>query len=321
MTTRHATQLGQAALRICGRWLTTVVGVAALLLLLVEMAPGDAIDLLPDGETLRAELERRWHLGRPLPERLLLWLLSALGGDLGTSWTIRPGAPVSEVLRGPALASLLRLLAALMTSAGVALALAWRSAGHASWLRRPVHVLSLAPVFLLAHLAVAGLNASAWSLMEAGWIDRPAWFALPTEPSVLRSFLAVVLLALGSTALSGLVTDLEDAIARLRHAPFVLAARGRGEPVDPMILRNLVPVAAALLADRLAFFVGGLVILEKVLLLGGAGSLLWRASLERDVALVLAIGVGTGLVVATGRLASDALRAYADPRLTTAPTR
>jgi peptide/nickel transport system permease protein len=308
-------------LRVVGRWLATVIGVAALLLALVDAAPGDAIDLLPDGESLRAELETRWSLGRPLPERLAVWLAAVARGDLGTSWVVRPGEPVSQLFAGPALDSLVRLLAASVLSMLVSLAVAWRAAGRTSWLRGSISAVSLTPVFLLAHLAIMTLNATAWRAIEAGWIDRPEWFALPTEASALRALLAVALLAVGSAALSGLIADLEEALVRLRKAPFVLAARARGEDARLMIARNLLPTAVALLADRLAFFVGGLVILEKVFLLGGAGSLLWRASLERDVEVVLAIGLGTAVVVATGRLAGDVSRAWLDPRLALTPSR
>ena len=308
-------------LRVVGRWLATVIGVAALLLILVDAAPGDAIDLLPDGESLRAELETRWGLGRPLPERLARWLTATARGDLGTSWVVRPGTPVSQLLAGPALDSLARLLAASVLSILASLAVAWRAAGRVSWLRSSLNAVSLTPVFLLAHLVITGLNALTWRAIETGWIDRPTWFALPTEASVLRALLAVALLAVGSAVLSGLIADLEDALVRLRKAPFVLAARARGEDARLMVARNLFPTAVALLSDRLAFFVGGLVILEKVFLLGGAGSMLWRASLERDIEVVLAIGLGAAVVVATGRLTADVLRAWLDPRLALTPSR
>ncbi|MFT4622452.1 MAG: peptide/nickel transport system permease protein [Myxococcota bacterium] len=303
-------------LRVWGRWSATVIGVAALLLLLVDAAPGDAIDLLPDGESLRPELERRWHLDRSLPERLFRWLSGVATGDLGTSWVVRPGATVQEVLAGPATQSMVRLAAAIALSMTAGVVLAWGRPEGRTWARAPLSIVSLAPVFLLAHLAVAGLNAAAWYAMEAGWIPRPDWFALPTEPSWLRGALAVTVLAVGSGALSGLVADIDDALARLHQAPFVRAARARGEPTGRMLSRHLIPTLAALVSDRIAFFIGGLVILEKVLLLGGAGALLWRASLERDVELVLSIGLGAGILVATGRLVSDLVRAWVDPRLT-----
>ena len=294
------------------------MGVGALLLVLVDAAPGDAIDLLPDSDTLREELTTRWRLDAPLPARLAGWLADAIRGDLGTSWVVRPGAPVTEVVARPVLRSLCLLAGALVLSLSAALPLAWAESPGRRWARTPARWVSLVPLFLLAHGLIAGLNAGAWRALEAGWIDRPAWFALPQEDSALRTAIAVALLAWGSGALSSLVDDLRDALATLRASPFVEAARARGESTRAMVARNLAPTLAALLADRLAFFLGGLVILEKVLLLDGAGALLWRAALDRDLELVLALGLGAGMVVATGRLAADLLRAALDPRLSTA---
>ena len=42
---------------------------------------------------------------------------------------------------------------------------------------------------------------------DHGWIDRPSWFALPAEPSLLRTTLAIGLLAVGSGALSDVRTE------------------------------------------------------------------------------------------------------------------
>jgi len=296
----------------------TLCGAVALVMLLLALAPGDPIDLLPNADEVRPELEARWHLDRPLPVRYALYLGQLATGDLGTSLSYRPGTPVWEVIARPAMRSAGWLVSAWMLTLIWGSGLAWFTAGRTSVATLLVRVLSIAPVFLIAHLAVSGFNTAAWSLMEAGTIDRPGWFALPDQPSSLRTALAVVILAVGSGALAELHAEVENALVALRRSGFVDAARARGMPVWPHVAWNLVSPLTTIAVSRVAFFVGGLVILEKVLLLNGVGAILWRAALLRDYDLCLGIALLAAVVVAGARLTGDGIRITTDPRLRTA---
>jgi len=319
-------------LRVVG-FALTIAGAALLLLTLMHAAPGDAIDQLPNGDALRPVLEREWLLDRPLWEQVLAHFSRAAQGDLGVSLVVRPGATVLEVMSAPLLRS------ATWVAASIALSLAWGATLAAATSRRSraagrfVEIASVPPVFLVAHLAVNGLNAGAWRLMQADLITRPSWFALPDEASWLRTTLAIVVLALGSGALSRTHLAVRTALLELRHASFIDAARARGEDTRPLIARHLIDAARArgedtrpliarhliaplahLTAERVAAHVAGLIILERVLLLNGAGSLFWRASLERDWPLALGLALAAATGVAATRLACDGVRVLADPR-------
>lgn len=303
-----------AFLRELGIFVATVLGAAVVVQCLLAFAPGDAIDSLPNADELRPVLQAQWHLDQPLWVQVGSYLLDVLRGDLRTSLVYRPGMPVLEVIAGPAWRSLLLLLSAttLTTIAGVGLAFftSWRGR-----LARPaVWAVSILPVFLLARLTVHGLNAGAWALMEAGTIDRPDWFALPIEDHPLRWAVAVTLLALGSGALAEVHAESEALLGRIRRSGYVQAARARGAPTLPHVVRNLLPPLTVVIASRAAFFVGGLVILEKILLLNGAGAILWRAALDRDYPLALGITLLAAAVVGLARLAADSVRLALDPR-------
>lgn len=291
-----------------------LVGALVVVLTLLHAAPGDAADLQASTPELRATLEAQWGLDRPVWEQVLTALVRALHGDLGTSLTYRTGEPVAKVIAGPALRSLGWLGAALALTLTWGTGLAWITAGRPSISRRLTQAVSIVPVFLLAHLTVHTLNATtAWALSN-GWIDRPAWFALPLEPSPLRAVLAVVVLAVASGALTEVHTEVEAALVRIRTSGYVDAARARGAPLWPHVGLHLLQELATIATNRTAFFVGGLVILEKVLMLKGLGAMLWEAALLRDVPLAGGITLVTAAAVVVARLAGDALRMALDPR-------
>jgi peptide/nickel transport system permease protein len=301
--------------RLVLAFMLTMAGAVLAIQLLLWASPGDPVDLVPNGEEFRVQLEAEWGLDEPLPQRYLRFLGRALQGDLGSSLTYRPGAPVTELILPAAGRSLRLLLPALALSMLLGSGLGFLTAGRSSLLRRLAQVVSVAPVFLLAFLSVHLLNELAFHGMQAGWLERPSWFALPDTDSVLKTALAIAVLAVGSGALAEVHAAAEDELVRLRNAPFIDSAIARGAPVWKHLLWNLLPPLATIAYGRAAFFVGGLVIVEKVLHLNGAGSMLWQACRLRDYPVALGITVLAAAAVCGARLLGDLVRISVDPRL------
>jgi peptide/nickel transport system permease protein len=300
------------------RFIAVLLGAVAFVEILLWAAPGDPIDLVPNGPELRAALSAEWGLDRPLGERLLARLSGIIHGDLGESLVVRPGASVSALTLAAATRSVGVLACALLLSVGLALLLALSAPGR-STTARFVQLASAAPVFLLAWGSVTGLNVATFALMEQGLIDRPDWFALPLTDSPLRSAVAITALAIGSSALSDAHAELGSVLGRLHRGPLVLGLRARDTPLGPHLLSNLLAPLAALAADRLAFLLGGLVVVEAVLLSNGAGALLWQAALKRDYPLAAGLTLVAAGVVTAGRLLADLAQLIADPRLRDQP--
>lgn len=310
-----ASRLGAVLLARGASFVATVVGAVCLVQLLLALAPGDAIDLLPNAEELRPVLAAEWGLDKPLPERLATTLGRMVRGDLGTSLTWRPGASVAELVGDTGLRSLALLVPALLLGVGLAVALGALSARGGDRLLRVVRLVSVVPAFLAAYVAVTALNAGVWTMLERGLIERPDWFALPDTPSAVRTALAVVVLAVASGALTEMHAACDAELRRLRAAPFVEAARARGAPAWPVLLHNLLPPLVDIAASRAAWLLGSLVVVEKLLLFSGAGAALWQACRLRDYPVAIGITVVAALVVAGARLAADIARLALDPRL------
>jgi len=297
----------------------TVLGAVLLVQCLLALAPGDAIDLLPNAEDVRPQLAAEWGLDEPLPARLIATVGRVARGDLGTSLTWRPGAPVAGLVAETGLRSLALLVPALLVAVGLAVALGAWSARGGTRVLRVVQVVSVVPAFLAAYVLVVGINAGTWALLERGAIGRPDWFALPDTPSAMRTALGIAVLAVASGGLTEMHAACDAELRRLRGAPFVEAARARGAATWPIVLHNLLPPLADIAASRAAWLLGSLVVVEKLLLFSGAGAALWQACRLRDYPVAIGITVVAAGIVAGTRLLADLARLALDPRLREAP--
>ena len=292
------------------------MGAVILVQLLLGLAPGDAIDMLPNSEEARSVLAAEWHLDESLASQVVSYLADISRGNFRHSLVYRSGMAVFDVIGVPGVHSAWRLAIALLVVMLLGTSMAWWTSG----MKRPpvrfmVPMVSIVPVFLLAHLLIHVLNSLTWYGMSNSWIARPEWFALPAEPSFIRTSLSIIVLAVGSGALSDVHTALENTFKEIRRSDYVLAARARGAPIWPHVWRNSLVPLIGVAARRIPMMIGGLVILEKIFLLNGIGSILWEAAILRDFPLATGITVVIAVVVASVEWIRRTSGAILDPRL------
>lgn len=299
--------VARAVVARLGAAVATVVSAVLLAWALVVLAPGVPFDS-------QAQAEECGFGGGPVV-RWTRPLVRLATFDLGTSCSVRPGTPVVELVARPAVRTAALVAAASASVMAWGTALAFVTAGRRWLVRGVAQAVSLAPTFALVHGLVTALNEGAWWAIGEGWIARPAWFALPDTPSATRTALAVVVLAVGSGALAEVHAEVEDALVRIRGAPWVDAARARGARTWPIVLRALLAPLAAAMANRTALLIGGALVVERVLLMRGVGALLWDAAEGRDYDLALAITAFAAVLVAGARFGADLVRLGVDPVL------
>lgn len=305
--------LGAVGLRVL-IFALTLAGAVAVMTALLSLAMGNAADQLGLDPVQAAAYEQAVGLDLPWALRWLGFMADAARGDLGESLTYRPGASVAGLVWTGVRTSAPILVGALVASMGLGIAGAW---GRQRAGRRLIQALSVAPVFLLASAAVEWINETTFGLIQAGTIARPDWFALPIGDSALKWALAVGILAVGSSALTEVHAGSRAELRRILDSGYIDAARARGARLWPHVLSNLIPPMASLAARRTALFLGGLVVIEKVLQLQGAGAMLWQACRMRDYPLVLGLTLVAAAVVCAARLTADLVRVAVDPRLRT----
>lgn len=278
---------------------------------MLRLAPGGPFDEeRPLPKQIRENLERHYHLDRPLLEQYGLYLSRLARGDLGPSFTdytytvnekIGRGLPYTLELGGWAL--LLGAVAGVL--AGV------YSALRGGVPRFAVTSLILAglvlPNFLTAPLLQEYLGKRVDFLKIGGWGDG-SWAHL---------FLPTLVLALPHAARVSRL--MRGALLDVLGANFIRVARAKGLGETTVVWRHaarpaLLPVVSYL-GPAAGYLLTGSIVVENIFGLPGVGKFFIDAALNRDYGMVLGTVVFYMFLILALNLLVDLLYAALDPRV------
>jgi peptide/nickel transport system permease protein len=289
------------------RQFALICGIVVAVFFLIRIVPGDVVDVLAlEGDLAEAEIAQiRTELGldRPMHEQFVRWLSRAAEGDLGLS--LRFERPVADMI-GFAIPATLELAAkslAIGLVLGVALAALaaiWPRSPF-GWLVEAVNVWSIAiPTFCVGLAAI--LVFSIW----LGWMPVLGNMLIPA-------------LVIGVDVAGQIVKPLHEELKETASAPFVRAARARGESpariVLARLLPNAAPVAIALSGLILAGLIGGTLTMEVLFGLPGLGTLALQAIQGRDYPVVQAVILLFAISIVIVNAGTDLCQRLIDPRL------
>lgn len=284
-----------------------ICGIVVTVFFLIRIVPGDVVDVLAlEGDLAEAEIAQiRTELGLDLPahEQFLRWLSRAAEGDLGLS--LRFERPVVDMI-GFAIPATLALAAkSLAIGLGLGVALAALAAiwprSPFGWLVEAVNIWSIAiPTFCVGLAAI--LVFSIW----LGWMPVLGNTLIPA-------------LVIGIDIAGQIVKPLHEELKETASAPFVRAARARGESpariVLARLLPNAAPVAIALSGLILAGLIGGTLTMEVLFGLPGLGTLALQAIQGRDYPVVQAVILLFAVAIVVVNAGTDLCQRLIDPRL------
>ena len=310
-------------------WLpAAALGVATLVFVALEAAPGNPADLLlgdrPVPPDVRQRIERAYGFDRPALVRYGRWLSAVfVEGELG--WSHSRGRPVAQALAEALPPTLLLSGAALVGHLLLGLLIGVASAaGRGRGLDRALTTLGLAiyamPAFwlglmsiLLASYVVPLFPASSMSSVGAerlGWIGR-------SLDGLWHLVLPAAVLGLGSAA--ALARFVRAGLIETLDLDFVRAARARGVSQRRVLWRHalsnsLVPVINWT-GLSLPVLVSGSLVVEVVFAWPGMGRLTYDALRAYDLPVVLAATMLSTVLVLIGSLFADLGMIIVDRRI------
>jgi peptide/nickel transport system permease protein len=295
-------------------------GVSVVTFGLVHLTPGDPVDQLvalnPQiSAAEEATIRARYGLDRPVWQRYLTWMSNILQGDFGTVIKVDQDVLPYIVARLPETIALglfgwaFGLLIAIPT-------------GIYAAINKDTLSDDLSRVFALSGISLPNF----WLgliliLVFALWLDL--WPVLaPNRPLLTIEMLWYLVLpgvTIGTASSATLMRVMRSSMAAELNKEYVTLARAKGLPertvVLKHVLRNSLISVTTIAAFLTASIFGGAVVVEQVFAWPGIGRAFVRAIVGREVDLIMAITLFTGVTIILANLLADILYAVLDPRI------
>jgi len=247
--------------------------------------------------------------------------LSQLGDTSAiVSDTLQPGMPVMKIALGGFWLSLKLVAVALLISFSISVAYGLLVARGIDMNRIRISglillVLASLPVFVVGYAAREIVNPIVARMFEEGVIDNPRDYLIGMGAGWLQYTLAAVTLGLGDGFVANQAFAIRDEIAELRRKDFVHATQILGGSLWRHMAPNLIIPFVTNLAARVSILLGGVIIVETVYSLNGAGRIFWKAALSGDMPVMMVITMLFCLVSVVVRWGSEFIGVLVDPRL------
>ena len=322
----------QYLVRRVGYMLITLLGISILAFVVIQLPPGDYLDIyiqqLRDRgiETDREELaglENRYGLNQPVLVQYLKWMGNLITLDLGQSFATRQKVTDMLAERVP-LTALITLLTTLFTFA-MAIPIGIYSATHQYSLTdysvTTVGFIGLAtPNFLLALILM--FLFSRWFGVTIGGLFSPEMVTAPFSLAKLWDLithLPVPIVVVGTAGTAALIRIMRATMLDELRKQYVITARSKGVEERHLLFKYPVRIAVNPLVSTIGWLlpeiISGATVTAIVLSLPTTGPLLLTALLQQDMYLAGSIIVVLSLLTVIGTLISDLLLVLVDPRI------
>jgi len=297
-----------------------MLGVSVITFSLVHLTPGDVVDIIiglnPQVEPGEADrLRRQLGLDRPVYIQYFDWITDALQGDFGEVYTMGPDAGTMIKSRLPETVALgiFSWVFAMVIAIPTGVYGAVRKGKLGDDVSRFVALAGISiPNFWLGLMLIAifAVTFDLWPVLDpqGPLLSAPMlwWLILPG-------------ITLGTAASASIMRIMRTSMAEELNKEYVTAARAKGLPERTVILKHVlrnslisvVTVAAFLTASIIA----GSVVVEVVFGWPGLGQLFVTAIDGREVNLIMAITLLTGVAIVLANLLADIVYALLDPRI------
>ncbi|WP_329001246.1 ABC transporter permease [Kribbella sp. NBC_00709] len=305
-----------------GVFLVSLAVSSVLVFAFMAVLPGDparvALGVNASDEAV-AELRRQFGLDRPLPTQYFDWLGGLLHGDLGTSY-------VSKVAIGPQVFDRLQVTLWLVVAGMVIALVVAVPAGTVMAARhRKISGLALSAVSQVGVAVpafLAGILLIVVFAVKLGWLPANGWTPPAQDPGMFLKQLILPALSLGLVQGAVLTRYVRSAVLDVLREDYLRTARAKGlRPFQALWrhgLRNAAVPVVTVLGLQLATLLIGAVVVERVFVIPGLGSLLLDGVSNRDLLLVQDVVMVLVLAVLLVNFIVDLLYVALDPRLRTA---
>lgn len=314
--------VGYIAKRLLSLFFVLLV-VSAIVFVLMNAVPGGPFSMGERGftpETL-ANIQRKYGLDVPVPQRYLNYLSDALHLDFGYSFAVAGAPRVSDLIARVWPVTLQVGLYTLVVAFGLGLTM-----GIIAAYRRNSWVDNVVTFLATLGITVPSFIIATWLLLifgyQIGWSSPGKWIIPPLTANgnaVLSwdYFLPVITYALAPLALVARYT--RASVADVLHADYVRTARAKGLGNRTImfrhVLRNaLIPMITVLL-PQIPNLLTGSIFIEVTFGIPGLGKFFVTSIFNRDYPMIMACVLLVAFLWGITYLITDVLYTVIDPRI------
>lgn len=269
---------------------------------------------------LRAELIAQWGLNKPVVQRYVIYMANLLQGNFGTSLTVQPGVPVTQVI-APTLSTTLTLVGiATFFTMWFGLVL-----GRISGWRRGSRTDVTITMATLAGYSMPSFWVSLILLFTLAFLVPIFPLTLQTSPDPLENALdtayywVLPVLAFVVTNVAWFSLTLRNSLTDVMPEDYMVTAAAKGLDERQQLRWHALPNARLPVVTASALYFGwavsGAIVIETVFTINGLGRLTWTATRANDYPLLGAIFLLATIGVVIGNAVADVLYMYLDPRV------
>jgi peptide/nickel transport system permease protein len=288
-----------------------VFGVSIFTFVLAYMVPADPARVYAGSNATAqtvAHIRVQLGLDRPLPVQYLDYIDRALHGDLGMSYKLQTPVLTAITSRFPYTAALAvaGIFVELLIGIPIGIIAAVR---RGTWLDHGTMGAAMvgvsAPQFWLG-LVLLYTFGYIWPIFPLGLAQQPTSIVLPA-----------ITVGLGGGVWYARV--LRSSMLDTLGQEYVRTARAKGLRRVAVISRHALPNAISPIVTQvgldMAYFLGGIVVVETVFGWPGIGQLAYQAIQNDDIPLIMGTVLFTSIIIVLVNIVTDVLYAYLNPRL------
>ncbi len=307
--------MGRYTLRRLAQGLITVWFIATATFLAMHSVPGDPLtsDKAVSAE-IRANLEAKYGLDRPLGEQYLIYMKNLLKGDFGISFTQR-NREVNDIIAEhfPISATL-----------GI-LAIVFAGLGGVLWGALTALYRNRLPDVIIMFLVILGISVPSFVFAALGQLalvnlnDLLGISLLPVAGWGTVRHMLVPSLVLGLGTMAYLTRLMRSSMLEIISSDYVRTARAKGLPATRIFTRHqlrnaILPVVTVLGPSIAAITTGGFVV-EMVFAIPGLGRYFVQAVQQLDYTVIMGTTVFYGAFLVFMVILVDLLYGWIDPRV------
>lgn len=305
-----------------------LLGISIISFAIMQLAPGDPIELLADRNATPAEkahIRSLYGLDEPLPVQYFNWISQVLKGDFGNSFVT--GKPVLQMILERLPATLTLNFWAMIIIYALAIPIGMISAlRQYSWFDHIVTTLAFLgralPQFwfalmliYLVGMRVDYIQIAGMSTYGIDWGSTPFFEVLSDR----ISYMILPLIVLAFSGMAGIARYMRASMLDVVHQDYIRTARAKGLPEKKVVInhafRNALLPIVTLIGFELPILFSGSVVIETIFSWPGVGLLAVNSIFQRDYMVVMAFNMLGAVMTVIGMFLADLLYVVVDPRI------